>query len=131
MQTQIKVRMFEIDLREITTNYNQLISDHELLKQSNEQILDQIESDNQRFIHFDRDYKQLQQQLNNSTNKEKQMYDELNQMHNENERLLDELSHARNEYETINAKLIDFEDQYEGWNYFSLLIDKLFPLVFS
>jgi chromosome segregation ATPase len=131
MQTQIKVRMLEIDLRENTTNYNQLISDHELLKQSNEQILDQIESDNQRFLQFDRDYKQLQQQLNNSINKEKQMHDELNQMHNENERLLDELSHVRNEYETINTKLIDFEDQFEGWNYFSLLIENLFSFAFS
>ena len=43
----------------------------EFKKLSNEQIIEQMESDQQRRTQYDKDFKQLQQQLNNSYNKEK------------------------------------------------------------
>ena len=60
--------MLEIDLKEMTTNYNQLNSAHQLFIQSNEQIIEQMEFDNQRRTQNDKDFKELQQQLNNSLN---------------------------------------------------------------
>jgi chromosome segregation ATPase len=103
-----------MDLKQITTNYNQLIYDHELSKQSNEQIIEQMESDHQRRTQYDKDFKLLQQQLNNSLNKEKQMINELNQMRKENERLHEELRSMNNDYENIKTKVIDYEEQVEG-----------------
>ena len=114
IQTQKKVRILEMDLKQITTTYNQLIYDHELSKQSNEQIIEQMESDNQRRTQYDKDLKLLQQQLNNSYNKEKQMENELNQLRRENERLHEELRMIQHEYENIKNKVIDYEEQVEG-----------------
>ncbi|CAF4435419.1 unnamed protein product, partial [Adineta steineri] len=37
MQAQKKIRLLEIDLKEMKTHYDQLIYDHQLFKQSNEQ----------------------------------------------------------------------------------------------
>ncbi len=114
IQSQKKIRMLEMDLKQITTNYNQLIYDHELSKQSNEQIIEQMESDHQRRTQYDKDLKQLQQQLQNSLNKEKQLGNELNQNRKENERLNDELRLINHEYENIKTKVIDYEEQVEG-----------------
>ncbi|CAF1596153.1 unnamed protein product, partial [Adineta ricciae] len=121
IQTQKKVRILEMDLKQITTTYNQLIYDHELSKQSNEQIIEQMESDNQRRTQYDKDLKLLQQQLNNSYNKEKQMENELNQLRRENERLHDELRMIQHEYENIKNKVIDYEEQVEVESKFSVL----------
>ena len=114
IQTQKKVRILEIDLKQITTNYNQLIYDHQLSKQSNEQIIEQMESDNQRRTQYDKDFKQLQQQLQNSLNKEKQFLNEIHQMKKENDRLQDELKTLNVEYENVKTKIIDYEEQVEG-----------------
>jgi chromosome segregation ATPase len=111
--------MLEIDLKELTTNYNQLIYEYKLCKQSNEQIIEQMESDNQRRTQYDKDFKQLQQQVNNLLNKEKQMQNDFNQSQKENQRLIEELNRINNKYETINAKLMDYEEQVEGLNSFS------------
>jgi chromosome segregation ATPase len=121
IQTQKKVRILEMDLKQITTNYNQLIYDHELSKQSNEQIIEQMESDHQRRTQYDKDFKQLQQQLQNASNKEKQMINELNQIRRENERLHDELRLMNNDYENIKTKVIDYEEQVEVESKFSVL----------
>jgi septal ring factor EnvC (AmiA/AmiB activator) len=96
----------------MTTNYNQLNHDHQLIKQS----IEQMEFDNQRRTQYDKDFKQLQQQLQNSLNKEKQMQDELNQLHNDNERLTKELRQINNEYQIIKKKILDYEEQVEGLN---------------
>lgn len=114
IQSQKKVRMLEMDLKQITNNYNQLIYDHELSKQSNEQIIERMESDHQRRSQYDKDLKQLQQQFQNALNKEKQLNNELNQMRKENERLHDELRLSNQEYENLKSKLIDYEEQVEG-----------------
>ena len=103
-----------MDLKQITGNYNQLIYDHQLSKQSNEQIIEQMESDHQRRTQYDKDLKQMQQQLQNSLNKEKQLTNELNQMRKENERLHGELKGINQEYENIKTKVIDYEEQVEG-----------------
>jgi len=121
IQTQKKVRILEMDLKQITTNYNQLIYDHELSKQSNEQIIEQMESDNLRRTQYDKDFKQLQQQLQNLLNKEKQMINELNQIRKENERLNDELRMMNIEHENIKTKIIDYEEQVEVESKFSVL----------
>lgn len=121
IQTQKKVRILEMDLKQITTTYNQLIYDHELSKQSNEQIIEQMESDNQRRTQYDKDLKLLQQQLNSSYNKEKQMDNELNQLRRENERLNGELRSIHHEYENIKNKVIDYEEQVEVESKFSVL----------
>lgn len=114
IQSQKKVRMLEMDLKQITNNYNQLIYDHELSKQSNEQIIERMESDHQRRSQYDKDLKQLQQQFQNSLNKEKQLNNEINQIRKENERLNDELRLSNQEYENIKSKLVDYEEQVEG-----------------
>ncbi|CAF3958209.1 unnamed protein product [Rotaria sp. Silwood2] len=121
IQTQKKVRILEMDLKQITTNYNHLIHDHKLSKQSNEQIIEQMESDNQRRTQYDKDFKQLQQQLDSSLNKEKQMLNELNQIRKENERLNKELRIINIEYENIKTKVIDYEEQVEVESKFSVL----------
>jgi len=121
IQTQKKVRILEIDLKQITTNYNQLIYDHQLSKQSNEQIIEQMESDNQRRTQYDKDFKQLQQQLQNSLNKEKQFLNEIHQMKKENDRLQDELKTLNVEYENVKTKIIDYEEQVEVESKFSVL----------
>ncbi|CAF3858340.1 unnamed protein product [Rotaria sp. Silwood1] len=121
IQTQKKVRILEMDLKQITTNYNHLIHDHELSKQSNEQIIEQMEFDHQRRTQYDKDLKQLQQQFDNSLNKEKQMLNELNQIRKENERLNKELRIINNEYENIKTKIIDYEEQVEVESKFSIL----------
>jgi septation ring formation regulator EzrA len=115
-----------MDLKQITTNYNQLIYDHELSKQSNEQIIEQMESDHQRRTQYDKDFKQLQQQLQNASNKEKQMINELNQIRRENERLHDELRLMNNDYENIKTKVIDYEEQVEGENSKFLYFNQIF-----
>lgn len=117
IQTQKKVRILEMDLKQITTSYNQLIHDHELSKQSNEQIIEQMESDNQRRTQYDKDLKNLQQQLDSVMNKEKQLLNELNQMRKENERLNKDLRAMNSEYENIKNKVIDYEEQVEGLNF--------------
>ena len=114
IQGQKKVRMLEMDLKQITNNYNQLIYDHELSKQSNEQIIERMESDHQRRSQYDKDLKQLQQQLQNTLNKEKQLTNEINQIRKENERLNDGLRLSNQESENIKSKLIDYEEQVEG-----------------
>ncbi len=114
IQTQKKVRILEMDLKQITNNYNQLIYDHELSKQSNEQIIEQMESDHQRRTQYDKDFKQLQQQLQNSLNKERQISNELNQIRRENERLNDELRMLNKEHENVKTKILDYEEQVEG-----------------
>ncbi|CAF4083747.1 unnamed protein product [Rotaria sp. Silwood2] len=121
IQTQKKVRILEMDLKQITTNYNHLIHDHKLSKQSNEQIIEQMESDNQCRTQYDKDFKQLQQQLDSSLNKEKQMLNELNQIRKENERLNKELRIINIEYENIKTKVIDYEEQVEVESKFSVL----------
>ncbi|CAF4628355.1 unnamed protein product, partial [Rotaria sp. Silwood2] len=121
MQTQKKVRILEIDLKELTTSYNQLLYDHELSKQSNEQFLEQMEFDNQRRTQYDKDIKQLQQELNISLNKEKQMQDELDRLYHENQRLIQDLNHINNEYKISKTKLIDYEEQVEVESKFSVL----------
>ncbi|CAF3587436.1 unnamed protein product [Rotaria sordida] len=121
IQTQKKVRILEMDLKQITTNYNHLIHDHELSKQSNEQIIEQMESDNHRRTQYDKDLKHLQQQFDNSLNKEKQMLNELNHIRKENERLNQELRMINNEYENIKTKVIDYEEQVEVESKFSVL----------
>jgi len=103
-----------MDLKQITNNYNQLIYDHELSKQSNEQIIEQMESDHQRRTQYDKDFKQLQQQLQNSLNKERQISNELNQIRRENERLNDELRMLNKEHENVKTKILDYEEQVEG-----------------
>jgi len=103
-----------MDLKELTTNSNQLHHDYQLSKQSNEKILEQIEYDNQRRIQYEKDFKQLQQQLNNSLTKEKQIQEQLNQLKNENERLTKELRQINNEYQANKTKIIDYEEQIEG-----------------
>jgi septal ring factor EnvC (AmiA/AmiB activator) len=115
-ESQQKVRLLEIDFKELTTSYNQLYHDHQLSKQSNEQILQQMESDHQRRTQYDKDIKQFQQQLNNSLNKEKQLQEELNQLKNENERLTKELRQMNNERQMIKTKISDYEEQVEGEN---------------
>ncbi|CAF4941279.1 unnamed protein product, partial [Rotaria sp. Silwood2] len=87
IQTQKEVRTLEMDLKQITTNYNQLSHDHELLRQSNKHIIEQMESNNQHQTQYDKDLKQLQQEFDNSLNKEQQILNELNQILKENERL--------------------------------------------
>jgi len=103
--------MLEMELKEMTTNNNQLYYDY----QSSKQLIEQMEFDNQRRIQYDKDFKQLQQQLNNSLNKEKQTQDELNHVQNENDRLIKELRQINNEYQIIKTKLIDYEEQIEGF----------------
>ncbi|CAF1115190.1 unnamed protein product [Rotaria sordida] len=121
MQTQKKVRIVEIDLKELTTSYNQLLSEHELSKQSNEQFIEQMEFDNHRRTQYDKDIKQLQQELHNSLNKEKQLQDELDHLYQGNERLVEELNHINNEYKINKTKLIDYEEQVEVESKFSVL----------
>ena len=106
--------MLEMDLKQITNNYNQLIYDHEVFKQSNELIIGQMESDQQRRNQYDKDLKYLQQQLTNALNQEKQSQNELNQMRKEIERLLDELRSMNRDQENMKTKLIDYEEQVEG-----------------
>ena len=114
MQVQKKARMLEMDLKQITTTYNQLSYDHELFKQSNEQIIEQMESDHQRRNQYDKDLKYLQQQFSNAVNQEKQAQNEVNQTRQENQRLSDELRTLGQDYENMKTKLIDFEEQVEG-----------------
>ena len=114
IQAQKRVRILEMDFKKITTDYNQLIHDLELSKQSNEQIIGQMESDNQRRTQYDKDLKQLQHQLNNSLNKEKQLLNELNHIRKENEYLNKELRTISSDYENIKTKIIDYEEQVEG-----------------
>ncbi|CAF1365200.1 unnamed protein product [Adineta steineri] len=113
MQAQKKIRLLEIDLKEMKTHYDQLIYDHQLFKQSNEQILEQIQTDNQRRTQYDKDFKQLQQQLNDSLNREKHLENELNHLQKENRNLIEELHHINKECETIKTKILDYEDQVE------------------
>ncbi|CAF3799316.1 unnamed protein product [Rotaria magnacalcarata] len=121
IQTQKKARMLEMDLKQIATNYNQLIHDHELSKQCKEQIIEQMESDNQRRTQYDKDLKHMQQQLDISFNKEKHLANELNQMRKENERLNKEIRMMNNEYENIKSKVLDYEEQVEVESKFSVL----------
>lgn len=130
IQSQKKVRMLEMDLKQITNNYNQLIYDHELSKQSNEQIIERMESDHLRRSQFDKDLKQLQQQLQNALNKEKQLINEINQIRKENERLNEGLRLSNQESENIKSKLIDYEEQVEGLGILTIH-DESFALVFS
>jgi septal ring factor EnvC (AmiA/AmiB activator) len=106
--------MLEIDYKELTTNYNQLNHDYQSFKQYNKEIIEQMETDNQRRTQYDKDFKQLQQQLNHSGQKEKQLQEELNKFQNENERLTKELRQINNEYQTIKTKINDYEEQVEG-----------------
>jgi len=99
-----------MDLKELTTNSNQLHHDYQLSKQ----LIEQMEFDNQRRTQYDKDFKQLQQQLNNSLTKEKQIQEQLNQLKNENERLTKELRQINNEYQANKTKIIDYEEQIEG-----------------
>lgn len=114
IQMQKKARILEMDLKQITANYNQLSQDHQLFKQSNEQIIEQMESDQQRRNQYDKDLKYLQQQLTQALNGEKQVMNELNQTKIDNQRLQDELRTMNQDYENIKLKLIDFEEQVEG-----------------
>ena len=114
IETQKKVRMLEIDCKQITTTYNQLIHDHQSSKENNERMREQLESDNQRRSQYDKDLKQLQQQLNQSLQKEKQIQEQLNKYQQENERLTKDLRQINNEYQTIKTKISDYEDQIEG-----------------
>ena len=123
MQVQKKARILEMDLKQITTTYNQLSYDHDLFKQSNEQIIEQMESDHQRRTQYDKDLKYLQQQFSNAVNQEKQAQNELNQTRQENQRLMDELRALGHDYENMKTKLIDFEDQVEGKFRFSVDIE--------
>lgn len=114
VQMQKKARILEMDLKQITANYNQLSQDHQLFKQSNEQIIEQMESDQQRRNQYDKDLKYLQQQLTHALNGEKQAMNELNQIKIDNQRLQDELRTMIHDYENIKLKLIDYEEQVEG-----------------
>lgn len=120
MQVQKKARILEMDLKQITTTYNQLSYDHDLFKQSNEQIIEQMESDHQRRTQYDKDLKYLQQQFSNAVNQEKQAQNELNQTRQENQRLVNELRALGHDYENMKTKLIDFEEQVEGKFRFSV-----------
>ncbi|CAF3673868.1 unnamed protein product [Rotaria socialis] len=121
MQTQKKLRAIEVDLKDLTTTYNQLIYDNELTKQSNGQLIEQIEIENQRRAQFDRDIKQIQQELNNTLNREKQVHSELHRLHQDNERLTEDLNHINDEYKIIKTKLVDYEEQLEVESKFSVL----------
>jgi septal ring factor EnvC (AmiA/AmiB activator) len=91
-----------------------------------------MESDHQRRTQYDKEFKQLQQQLNHSYNKEKQMENELNQIRKENERLNDELRLMNKENENIKTKIMDYEEQVERENFnIFILIDKFGFFVFS
>ncbi|UJR14847.1 hypothetical protein I4U23_001832 [Adineta vaga] len=117
IQTQKNVRLLEVDFKELKTNYDQLIQDHNLLVQSKDQIIEQIENDNyQHRIQQEKDFKQLQQQLNDSLTKETQMENKFNQLQKENQRLLEELNHLDDEFEIIKAKVLDYEKQIEDEN---------------
>lgn len=111
-EAQQKVRILEMDLKQMTINHNQLNHDYQLAKQS----IKQMEFDNQRRTQYDKDLKQLQEQLQNSSNKEKQILNDINQYQNENERLSKELRQINNEYQIIKSKIIDYEEQVEGLN---------------
>ncbi|CAF1430443.1 unnamed protein product [Adineta ricciae] len=116
-QTQKNVRMLEVDIKELKTNYDQLMQEHRLLMQSKEQITEQMESDyNQRRIQQEKDLKLMQQQLNDSLTKETQMESKFTQLQKENQRLLDELNHLDDEFEIIKTKLLDYENQLEEKN---------------
>jgi len=121
VQMQKKARILEMDLKQITANYNQLSQDHQLFKQSNEQIIEQMESDQQRRNQYDKDLKYLQQQLTQALNGEKQVMNELNQIKIDNQRLQDELRTMNHDYENIKLKLIDYEEQVEVESKFSVL----------
>jgi Fe-S-cluster formation regulator IscX/YfhJ len=114
MQVQKKSRMLEMDLKQLTCNYNQLIYDHQVFKQSNEQFLEQMESDQQRRNQYDKDFKYLQQQLTNALHQEKQTQNDLSQTRQENQRLQDNLRTINHDHEAIKAKLVDYEEQVEG-----------------
>ena len=114
-QTQKSVRMLEVDIKELKTNYDQLTQEHRLLLQSKEQVIEQMESDhNQRRTQQDKDLKLMQQQLNDSLTKETQMESNFTQLQKENQRLLDELNHLDDEFEIVKTKLLDYENQLEG-----------------
>lgn len=111
IETQQKLRLLEIDHRELTTNYNQLTHDYQ---SSTKNVNEQIELENQRRIQYDKEIKQLQQQLNQSSQKDKQLQEQRNQLETENERLTKELRQMANDYQTIKTKLREYEKQIEG-----------------
>lgn len=119
-----------MDLKQITTNYNQLIHDHEISKQSNEQIIEQMESDNHRRSQYDKDIKQLQQQLDSSLTKEKHLLNEINQLRKDNERLNKELRMINVDYENIKTKVLDYEEQVEGLFYIKIQNFDFYRFVF-
>lgn len=110
IESQQKIRVLEIDYKELSTKFNQLNQDRQAFEQLNEQI----DLDNQRRIQYDKEIKQLQQQLNHSLQKEKQAQEQRIQSQNENERLSKELRQMSNEYQTMKTKNRDFEEQLEG-----------------
>lgn len=110
IESQQKIRLLEIDYKELSNNYNQINQDHQAFQQLNEQI--QIE--NQRRIQYDKELKQLQQQFNQSLQKEKQIQEQRDQFQNENERLSKELRQISSEYQTMKNKTRQLEEQIEG-----------------
>lgn len=114
MQTQKRGRVLEVELKELTTNYNQLTYDHELLKQSNAKLIKQIDDENQRRFQFDKDSKQYQQDLYTALNREKQMQEDLERLQKENLRLTEEFNNLNNEYKTVELKHADVEEQLDS-----------------
>lgn len=128
IECQQKLRLLEIDLKDAKNTSSKLSQDYQMLQQAHEQSLEQIEFDNQRRNHHEKDYKLLQEQVNNLTNKDKQMQDSIRQLQTENERLNKELRSINNEYQLIKTQTNEYEEQIEGFFliYLSFLVSMKF-----
>lgn len=126
IETQQKLRLLEIEHRELTTNHNQSTQDSQT---STKNLNEQIESEIQRRIQSDKEIKQLQQQFQQSLQKEKQFQEQQNELENENERLTKELRQMNNDYQTIKTKLREYEKQIEGNTTTTMIIH--IPLVLA
>lgn len=107
LQTQNRLRMVELDLKEVNLDYEQLSG----------QWNDRLESDHQRRVQSDRDVRQLQEQLNKSLSREEQMKDDVLKLQKENDYLDAELHRIRDEYGAQGEKMNDYKDQIEGKHY--------------
>ena len=94
-------------------------------------MLEQLESENQRRAQYDKEFKQLQQQFNQTLQKEKQIQEQANKFQLENERLTKELRQINNEYQTIKTKATDYEEQIEGGKALHFLWGIFRDLIFS
>lgn len=128
IECQQKLRLLEIDLKDARNTSSKLSQDYQMLQQAHEQSLEQIEYDNQRRNQHEKDYKSIQEQVNNLTNKDKQMQDSIRQLQVENERLNKELRSINNEYQLIKTQTNEYEEQLEG--FFSIYLSFLVSMKF-